>query len=210
MAGSTSCLKRCANASSASSDETPRYGYGAADRYTSPGNGPNPCLYGTTFAVIAIVRLVRPWNAWSNTITAGRPVAVLAIFTAFSTASAPEFTSSDFVSTPGCGQRLVEEPADLDVRLVHPDHEALVEIAVDLLVDRSGREAVAGVLASEPAGEVDVLATVDVPDPCAFRAGDDEWRSGDTARDVACAVSENPPAFDCLFDARRHSQSSFH
>jgi hypothetical protein len=51
---------------------------------------------------MAIVRLVRPWNAWSKTITAGRPVAVRAIFTAFSTASAPEFRRSDFVSrSPG-------------------------------------------------------------------------------------------------------------
>ncbi len=31
----------------------------------------------------------RPWNAWSNTTTAGRPVAARAYFTAFSTASAP-------------------------------------------------------------------------------------------------------------------------
>ena len=139
-------------------------------------------MYGTTFAVIAIVRLVRPWNAWSKTITAGRPVAVRAILTAFSTASAPEFRSRDFVSTPSARPRLVEQPADLDVRLVHPDHEALVEVAVDLLVNRRGSEAVAGVLAAEPAGEVDVLAAVDVPDPGALRARDDERGGRDAAR----------------------------
>src|SRR5437762_2929450 len=42
------------------------------------------------------------WNAWSNAITAERPVATRAILTAFSTASAPELTSSDFVAVfPG-------------------------------------------------------------------------------------------------------------
>src|SRR5207248_10497918 len=83
-------------------DETPRYGYGAGARYTSGANGPKPRLYGTTFEVSAIVRFVRPWNAWSKAITAGRPVATRAIFTAFSTASAPELTSSDLASAvPG-------------------------------------------------------------------------------------------------------------
>ena len=53
-------------------------------------------------AVIAIVRLVRPWYAWSSTSTASRPVARRAIFTAFSTASAPEFTSTErFSWSPG-------------------------------------------------------------------------------------------------------------
>ena len=48
-----------------------------------------PCLYGITFAVSDIPRSVRPWNAWSNATTAERPVALRAILTAFSTASAP-------------------------------------------------------------------------------------------------------------------------
>ena len=34
------------------------------------------------------------------------------------------------------GPELVEPAAEVDVRLVRPDHEALVEVAVDLLVDR--------------------------------------------------------------------------
>src|SRR5919201_3766369 len=51
---------------------------------------------------MAIVRFVRPWKARSNTITPGRRVATRAILTAFSTASAPELTSSVFVSlAPG-------------------------------------------------------------------------------------------------------------
>src|SRR5919112_6606580 len=49
-----------------------------------------------------MVRLVRPWYAWSNTTTAGRPVAWRAILTAFSTASAPELNSAArFSTTPG-------------------------------------------------------------------------------------------------------------
>ena len=36
----------------------------------------------------------------------------------------------------GAGRQLAEPPAHLHVRLVHADHEALVQIAVDLLVDR--------------------------------------------------------------------------
>src|ERR687889_2739210 len=53
-----------------------------------------------TFAVSAMVRLVRPWYAWSNTTTAGRPVACRATFTAFSTASAPELNSAARFSNP--------------------------------------------------------------------------------------------------------------
>jgi hypothetical protein len=45
---------------------------------------------------------VRPWNAWSNVTTTCRPVAYRASLTAFSTASAPEFTSIvRFSCSPG-------------------------------------------------------------------------------------------------------------
>ena len=64
------------------------------------------------------------------------------------------------------------------IRLNHvgPDHEALVEVAVDLLVDRchDGRRSMAEVLAGDPAGEVEELATLDVPDPGSLGTGDDE------------------------------------
>src|SRR5207244_858153 len=100
--GATSCFRSSSSPRSASSEDTPRNGYGAGARYTSGANGPKPRLYGTTFEVSAIVRFVRPWKAWSKAITAVRPVATRAILTAFSTASAPELTSSDFVSAvPG-------------------------------------------------------------------------------------------------------------
>ena len=46
------------------------------------------------FAVSDIVRFVRPWYACSTTTIAWRPVARRAIFTAFSTASAPELNSA--------------------------------------------------------------------------------------------------------------------
>ena len=70
---------------------------------------------------------------------------------------------------------LGEQAAHLDVGFVHSDHEALVQIAVELLADRldRGREPVAGVLAAEAAGEVDVRAPVCVLDPRALGAGDD-------------------------------------
>jgi hypothetical protein len=61
-------------------------------------------LYGTTLLVNAIVRSVRPWKARSKATTAGRPVATRAILTAFSTPSAPEFTSRLFCCSPLHGE----------------------------------------------------------------------------------------------------------
>src|SRR5689334_23522578 len=54
---------------------------------------------------------------------------------------------------------VVEPLGKRDVRLVHPDHEALVQVAVDLLVDRPHDRgvAVAEVLTGDPAREVEVL-----------------------------------------------------
>jgi hypothetical protein len=90
------------------------------------------------------------------------------------------------------GPELVEAPAELDVRLVRPDHEALVEIAVDLLVDgrHHRRRAVPEVLAGDPAGEVEELAAVDVPDARPFGPFDDEGRRRDAARDIPLACGE--------------------
>ena len=90
------------------------------------------------------------------------------------------------------GPELVEPPAEVDVRLVRPDHEALVEVAVDLLVDRGhdGRRAVAEVLARDPAGEVEELAPVGVPDPRPVGARDDERGRRNAAGDVALAGCE--------------------
>ena len=88
---------------------------------------------------------------------------------------------------------LIEAPAHLDVRLVDPDHEALVQILVDLLVDRtddSGR-AVPEVLARDAAAEVEVLASFGVPDPCAPGPRNDEAGRRDAARDVALARLED-------------------
>ena len=76
------------------------------------------------------------------------------------------------------GRELGQPAADLHVGLVHTDHEALVQIAVGLVVDRSDRrrQSVARVLAPEPAGEVDVGVAVDVLDAGALGARDDERR----------------------------------
>ena len=85
------------------------------------------------------------------------------------------------------GRQLGKPAADLDVRLVEADHDALVEVAVDLLVHgREGRrETVAGVLAADSAREVDVLLAVDVLDPDAFGPCDHDRRGRDAAGDVA-------------------------
>ena len=56
---------------------------------TSGGIGPKPRLYGAVLPVSAMDMKLRPWNAPENAISAERPVALRAIFTAFSTASAP-------------------------------------------------------------------------------------------------------------------------
>ena len=50
-----------------------------------------------------MVSSVRPWKARSNATTAGRPVAARATLTAFSTASAPELTSTLLYELPGPG-----------------------------------------------------------------------------------------------------------
>jgi hypothetical protein len=53
-------------------------------------------LYGCVFEVIVIERSVRPWNAPSNAITAGRRVKERANLTAFSTASVPALKNAAF------------------------------------------------------------------------------------------------------------------
>ena len=90
---------------------------------------------------------------------------------------------------PSAWRKLIQAPASFDVGLVHPDHEALVQVAVDLLVDRGnhGGGAMAEVLAAEAAGEVEIALAVDVLDVRSARAGDDQGRGGDTTRDVTLA-----------------------
>jgi len=94
---------------------------------------------------------------------------------------------------PGGGDPSAEAPTHVDVRLVGPDHEALVQVAVDLGVDRGrdGLEAVPRVLAADPAGEVDVFVAVDVDDGGAVGAVDDESWSRHAARDPAGPLLED-------------------
>src|SRR3954454_169683 len=102
---SISSIASAAQASPHASGDAPaghRYGYAYGSRYTSGAYGPNPSLYVDTLAVSVIAIMVRPWNACPNATTPLRPVACRAIFTAFSTASAPEFTSMvRFTWSPG-------------------------------------------------------------------------------------------------------------
>ena len=94
-----------------------------------------------------------------------------------------------------CARReLRQAAAHLDVRLVHADHEALMEIAVGLLVDGvdDRTEAVTGVLTGNPAREVEERSPVDRRDPRALCGRDDEPRSGDAAGDVPRPVRQDP------------------
>jgi hypothetical protein len=84
---------------------------------------------------------------------------------------------------------LVELLGHVDVALVGADHEALVQVAVDLLVDRphDRRVPVPEVLAGDAAGEVEVLPAFRVPDPRAPGAGDHEVGARDAPRHEALA-----------------------
>ncbi len=79
-------------------------------------------------------------------------------------------------------RELAEAPADLDVRLVGADDEALMQVAVGLLLhgldDR--RVPVAKVLAADASCEVDERATVDVGDARSLRLRDHEARGRDS------------------------------
>src|SRR5215475_12256028 len=81
---------------------------------------------------------------------------------------------------------LVQPPADLDIRLVEPDHEALVQVAVGLVVDRldDRLRAVAEVLAGDPSGEVEVFPAVGVPDRRALGPSDHHIGRRDAARHI--------------------------
>ena len=127
--------------------------------------GPIPCLYGITFAVSDIAISVRPWNAWSNATTAWRPVALRAIFTAFSTASAPEFANIVFFGRVA-GRERVQPFGQLDVGLVRRDVEAGVGVELGLPLhrrDHLGRR-VPDVQDRDPGREVDQPVPVDVLD----------------------------------------------
>ena len=100
---------------------------------------------------------------------------------------------------------LGEPPADLDVGLVGPDHEALMQETVDLLVDRSddGREPVARVLAGDPAREIEIDGAVGGLDLRALGAHDHESRRRDAPRYEARARFEDGVCGRVL--AKRHA-----
>jgi hypothetical protein len=134
---------------------------------------------------------VRPWNAFSKTTTPGLPVAARAILTAFSTGLGAAVQEQALLVGAGARRELCEPSARLDVRFVDPDHEALMEIRVDLLVHGRDRRGLgrARVLAAEPACEIDVRLAVDVLDPGAARARDDDRRGRDPARHELLAAA---------------------
>ena len=105
----------------------------------------------------------------------------------------------------GARRVLGEPPTDLDVRLVGADHEALVQEAVNLLVDRGDdrREPVARVLAGDPAGEVQIDGAVRRLDLRPLGAYDHEARRRNAARDEALACFEDVVDRGAL--AKRHA-----
>ena len=62
----------------------------------------------------------------------------------------------------------------------------------------------ARVLAAEPAGEVDVFAAVDVPEPRAFGTGDDERCRRDATGDVALPLFADAFGLGSLLDCHRY------
>jgi hypothetical protein len=94
---------------------------------------------------------------------------------------------------PRARGKLGEPPADVDVGLVHADHEALVQIAVGLLVDRvdDRPEPVAGVLAGDPAREVDERPAVDGGHARALCSADDQPRRRHRTRDEPRAIRQH-------------------
>ena len=80
-----------------------------------------------------------------------------------------------------------------------------MQVAVDLLVDRLHDRgmAVPEVDAADPAGEVEVLPPLEIPDPGALGAGDDERRRRDPARDVLLSGRKDVRAAHVLLSAHR-------
>ena len=148
--------------------------------------------------VSVIVISVRPWKPRSKLTIAGRPVAARAILTAFSTASAPELKRIDFWSVAAAGRELAELAADVDVGLVGGDHEALVQVLVDLRVDRLDHRlgVVPEVLAADAAGEVEVADAVGALDVRAVGGDGDDGRRADAARDPALAGGQQCVGLD--------------
>ena len=104
-------------------------------------------------------------------------------------------------------RRELGEPAThLDVRLVDADHEALVQVAVGLLLDRLDDRgvSVAGVLTTDPAGEVDVRPAVRIGDARALGVRDDEPWGRHARSDVAGSIGEDP--LGCCRVGRLHRE----
>ena len=98
-------------------------------------------MYGCVFEVSESDSSVRPWNAPSKAITAGRRVYARANLTAFSTASVPALKNAAFAG-PRNGARSSSRSASVDVDLVRDDREVGVREALQLLLrgrdDRAG------------------------------------------------------------------------
>ena len=150
-------------------------------------------MYGCVFEVRDSESSVRPWNAPSNAITAGRFVYARANLTAFSTASVPALKNAALVGAE-IGDPLEQPLGKRDVRLVRNDREVGVGEALELLT-RGGddpRVRVADVETADAAGEVDEPVAVDVGErraACLCRNHGEE--RGERRRDHALLARED-------------------
>ena len=108
---------------------------------------------------------VRPWKPPENATTAERPVAARAIFTAFSTASAPVVTKIGLL-LEFAGDRIVEPLGERRVALVGHDLVAGMGEAVELRLDRFNdlRVPMAGIDHRDARREIDISVALDIPD----------------------------------------------
>ena len=95
-----------------------------------------------------------------------------AIFTAFSTASAPLFTNRRFLGKLA-RRDLVHALGQTNVSFVRRDLDAGMKKAIELCLDRVDHRLapMSHVEAADAAGEIEIAVAVDIFEPCVFRLG---------------------------------------
>jgi hypothetical protein len=133
---------------------------------------------------------VRPWKPPPNAMTPLRPVCARAILIVFSTASAPVVTKIAFFGVEP-GAQPVELLGELHRRLVGRDHQA--RVAEPLELPSHGRlhlrMQVPGVEYRDAGREIDVPASLDVPDLCVARAVDVNGQHGSESAGERCVTT---------------------
>ncbi len=114
--------------------------------------------------------MVRPWKASSKAMIAGRFVYARAIFTAFSTGLGSTVNEESLLWKLA-GRDFVHALGKADVAFIGRDLDAGVEEFFELSTHRVdyGLLAMAGISASDTAGEIEVVVAVDIFEPRVFR-----------------------------------------